>query len=165
MPQLVPLTFDQLYADHAPALRRFSLCLSRDPAEAEEIVSETFFRAWTSPVPTRAATARSYLFTIARNLHYDRLRSQVRHAPLAVTMPSSHAGLEDQAALSQILEKIDTLADAYRMPLLLYSIAGLTYEEIAETLSLAPAVVKVRIHRARLKLTELLQPAHKEIAG
>jgi len=68
--------FSALYKKYAPDVFRFALYLSGSRADAEDITSETFVRVWTSPAPVEAATVKSYLFTIARNLFLQELRKR-----------------------------------------------------------------------------------------
>src|ERR1700723_81330 len=74
--------FSSLYKRYAPDVFRFALYLSSERGEAEDITSETFVRAWTSPEPIEMATVKGYLFTIARNLFLQELRKKSRHVPL-----------------------------------------------------------------------------------
>lgn len=69
--------FAELYEKYAPDVYRFSLYLSGQRAEAEDITSETFVRAWASAEPIRTATVRGYLFTIARNLFLQGIRKKI----------------------------------------------------------------------------------------
>src|ERR1700693_6583661 len=74
--------FSALYKKYAPDVYHFALYLSGERGEAEDITSETFVRAWTSPEPIEMATVKGYLFTIARNLFLQGLRKKSRHVPL-----------------------------------------------------------------------------------
>src|ERR1700674_1597160 len=64
--------FSALYKKYAPDVFRFALYLSGDRSQAEDLTSETFVRAWTSPEAIEVATVKAYLFTIARNLFLAR---------------------------------------------------------------------------------------------
>jgi DNA-directed RNA polymerase specialized sigma24 family protein len=75
---------------------RFTLYLSGDQSWAEDIVSETFVRCWTSPEPIRTATVKSYLFAIARNLYLRELNRRARHTELNAALPDS-GNLEEWA--------------------------------------------------------------------
>jgi RNA polymerase sigma factor (sigma-70 family) len=70
--------FERLYIEHAPAVRRLVRFLGADADLADDIVAETFARAWTASSPIRHETVRAYLFTIARNLH-RRTAARARH--------------------------------------------------------------------------------------
>src|ERR1039457_6010421 len=76
------IDFSSLYKKYAPDVFRFALYLSSERGEAEDITSETFVRAWTSPEPIEMATVKGYLFTIARNLFLQELRKKSRRIAL-----------------------------------------------------------------------------------
>ena len=89
--------FSTLYKKYAPDVFRFALYLSGDRSQAEDITSETFVRAWTSPEPIEVATVKGYLFTIARNLFLHAQRRKSRHAQLDAELPDPQAGPYVQA--------------------------------------------------------------------
>ncbi|HEY3811937.1 MAG TPA: sigma-70 family RNA polymerase sigma factor [Caulobacteraceae bacterium] len=148
--------FQVLYERYAPDVRRFALYLSGDPAIADDITSETFVRAWTAPGPLRAETVKAYLFTIARNLYRDTLRRARRHAVLDESIPdesaSAESRAEDRSQLGLVMAEIQKLTEIDRAALLMRAQEQMSYQEIARALGLTVAVIKVRIHRARLKL-------------
>jgi RNA polymerase sigma-70 factor (ECF subfamily) len=151
--------FHALYERYAPLVRRFALLLCGDPWLADDITSETFVRAWTTPGPVRQETVKAYLFTIVRNLYRDSLRQTRRHTALSETLPDKHARARDQAGirseLQLVLAAMQKLPEVDRAALLMRAREGMSYEEIAQALGLSLASVKVKIHRARLKLMQL----------
>jgi DNA-directed RNA polymerase specialized sigma24 family protein len=76
-----------LYKKYATDIFGFTLYLSGERGEAEDITSETFVRVWTSSEPIEMATVRGYVFTIARNLFLQGLRKKSRHAKLDQQLP------------------------------------------------------------------------------
>lgn len=137
----------------------------RDHAWADDLLQEVLVRAlrdahryddrW--PVPV-------WLFRIARNLALDLLRREGRHrrrndavaardaaAPSAVTTAEHH---EFQVALEDALQE---LPETFRTVFLLRDGEGLSYEEIAEVLSISVKTVSSRLHRARQQLRILLR--------
>jgi len=144
-------TFHSLYEAHARDVFRFARFLTGSDDAAADITSETFLRAWAGRETVRVETAKAYLLAIARNLCRDRGRraQQWRAAPMPdrVVAPNAEAALELQRAL----DAIDALPIEYREPLLLAA-SGVTYEEIGRMLGVAAGTVKIRVHRARLKL-------------
>lgn len=148
--------FSALYQKYAPDVFRFALYLCGNRAEAEDITSETFVRAWTSPEPIRAATLRGYLFTIARNLFLQGLRKSKRHVELSEEVRDPQASpqtqAEDKAEFRAVLAGLQRLPEADRAALAMRAFEGMHYEEIAQALGIPLATVKVKIHRARLAL-------------
>lgn len=148
--------FSTLYRRYAPDVFRFALYLSGDRHSAEDITSETFVRAWTSPEPIRTATVKSYLLTIARHLHLQGLRRSRRHVELDETLrdprPGPHAEAERSSQLDAVLAELGRLPEVDRAALLLRAVEGLPYDEIAQALGISLSAVKVKIHRARAAL-------------
>jgi RNA polymerase sigma-70 factor (ECF subfamily) len=153
------MDFISLYEKHAPDVYRFALYLSGERGEAEDITSEAFVRAWTSPSPIEMATVKSYLFTIARNLFLQGLRKRSRHVALDEELRDSQAGpyaqAEQKEKLHSVMAELQKLPEASRSALLMRAVDGMAYEEIAQVLGLSLAAVKVKIHRARLALAGL----------
>jgi len=158
--------FGDLYGKYAPDVFRFALYLSGDRGEAEDITSETFVRAWTSPTPIRAATVKGYLFTIARNLYLQRLRGRSRHVALDEGIPDAQAGpherAESKAEYEAVIGGLQRLPEADRAAVLMRAVDGMPYEEIAQALKLSLGAVKMKIHRARLALAGLARRGKRE---
>ena len=100
--------FSSLYKKYAPDVYRFALYLSSERGEAEDITSETFVRAWTSPEPIEMATVKGYLFTIARNLFLQGLRKKTRHVALDEELRDPRAGPYVQAEQKEKLRSVMT---------------------------------------------------------
>lgn len=152
--------FEALYRRYARDVYRFSLYLCGEHATAEDITSETFVRAWNASGEIRAATAKAYLFAIARNCYREGLRrarpGSGGHAELDARV-ADPAALPDAATagrseLSRTMAVLVELPEADRTVLLLRAQEEWSYEEIAQATGLSLAAVKVKIHRARLRL-------------
>jgi RNA polymerase sigma-70 factor, ECF subfamily len=157
------------------AVHRFALRLTRNTAEAEDLVQETFLRAFRSWEQfERGTNCRSWLFTICRNTHlHERERASTRYE-IAETdaMGDDDAArpLLDQRARGtrspddffeqiiddRLIEGIDALPDEFRETLILSDLADLNYAEIAEVLDVPVGTVKSRLFRARRQLRETL---------
>jgi RNA polymerase sigma-70 factor (ECF subfamily) len=151
--------FSSLYKKYAPDVYRFALYLSNERGEAEDITSETFVRAWTSPEPIVMATVKSYLFTIARNLFFQGLRKKARHFSLNDELRDPQAGpyvqAEQKEKLHSVMMELQRLPEASRSALLMRAVDGMAYEEIAQVLGISLSAAKVKVHRARLALVGL----------
>jgi len=154
--------FEALYERYARDVYRFALCLCGERAAAQDITSETFVRAWNASGPIRAATAKAYLFTIARNCFLESLRGSDaytgRHAELDENLPDSavrpDAAAAGRSELNRVMTALRELPEIDRTVLLLRAQEEWSYEEIAQATGLSLAAVKVKIHRARLRLAE-----------
>ena len=153
--------FSTLYKKYAPEVFRFALYLSGDRSQAEDITSETFVRAWTSPEAIQAATVKGYLFTIARNLFLHGLRRSSRQVPLPMELPDPQASPYTQAEQKEefraLLAGLQQLPEIDRAALLMRALDGMPYEEIARALNISLSSAKVKIHRARLALAGIRQ--------
>jgi RNA polymerase sigma-70 factor (ECF subfamily) len=151
--------FHSLYQTYAPQVHRFALFLCGDAMLADDITSETFVRAWTSRGKIRESTVKAYLFTIARNLYRDYLRRNRRLEELEDTMedrgPSLQSQTEHKAELDAVMLALRQLPEVDRAALLMRAQEEMPYEEIAEALQVPLTTVKVKVHRARLKLMQV----------
>lgn len=155
--------FAALYRDHAAHVHRFALYLSADRSLADDLVSEAFVRVWTARERVELTTVRGYLFAIVRNLFLQHRNRQRCNGPLDERIPDDRPGPEARAAgqsrLRIVLAALDTLREIDRAAVLMRADGGLPYEEIAAALGISAAAAKVKVHRARLKLAEVLEPA------
>ncbi len=148
--------FHSLFERYSQDVYRFALYLSGDPSLAEEIAQETFVRVWVMPGEVRGVTVKAYLLTIARNLYLAERRRAARHVALDSDLPDPKPGPEAGAwgrqELDAVLVALQGLPEADRTALLMHAQDGLSYAAIASALGLSTAAVKVRVHRARIKL-------------
>lgn len=155
-----PTSFSELYRRHAQDVFRFAFWLCGDADDARDITSETFVRVWTSEQPIRELSVKAYLFTIARRLHLQHRRRSVRRAPLtedaAGTSRDTERSIEDRSELEHVLRGMHALPEQDRAILIMHAAEELKHEEIAAAMGLSIAAVKVRIFRARAKLSALV---------
>lgn len=152
------MDFHDLFERYAPHVRRFAVFLCGDHALADDITSETFVRAWATQDKIVQETVKAYLFAIARNLYHDALRHSKRLAPLGEAPVGQRSRLEAdyeiRSELSSVMSSISALPELERAALLMRVQDGMPYEEISQVLKVSVNTVKVRVHRARLKLME-----------
>lgn len=153
--------FDELVGVFHQDMYRYAAWLCRDKAIAEDVVQEALFRAWKSLDSLREdAAAKQWLLTIVRreNARYFE-RRRLETVDVDNLTPSQEAILaevpDDQ--LDELREAIYELEDDYREPLVLQVLMGFSTNEIAEQMGLKQGAVLTRLHRARLKLKELVQ--------
>ncbi len=144
--------FHNLYEAHSRDVYRFARFLTGSDDDAAEITSETFLRAWVGRERIRVATAKAYLLAIARNLARDRGRFASRWPDTPVPEQFVAPNAEARIELQRTLDAIRALPIEYREPLMLAAI-GVDYEDIGGVLGITVSTVKIRVHRARLKLT------------
>lgn len=155
------ISFEELYQRYSQDVFRFAFYLCGDRAQAEDIASEAFVRLWTAPEPLRPATVKAYLFAIARNLYLHERRSSARREQIDDAIPDPaidpEASAGQKEALRAVFQGLKQLAEVDRSALLMRAMHEMPYEEIAAVLSLPLSTVKVKVHRARVKLAQFLE--------
>lgn len=169
-------SFEQEALPHLDAVYRFALRLTGSPADAEDLVQETFLRAYRSwDHYTLGTRAKSWLFTICRNAFLRQRQQENRRgeviqqastpeAPLF--MPAYQddpegrffSGLVDET----ILAHIDQIPAEFREVVLLSDLEGLSYAEIADLLQIPLGTVKSRLFRGRKLLQKVLYDYARE---
>jgi RNA polymerase sigma-70 factor (ECF subfamily) len=151
--------FHELYERHWHDVYRFALFLSGNRAQAEDLASDTFMRAWTARGPIREPTVRAYLLTITRNLWRDMKRREARLVPLEAAPVAAVAARGDALAeLGWTERQLALIAAGDRAALMLVARDGLSYEEVARRLDISVGAVKSRVFRARQALGALREP-------
>jgi len=153
------LTFHEIYERHSKDVYRYAYWLSGSADDADDITSETFARAWVGREDIRTETVKAYLFAIARNLYLKGLRHSNRQMDLnprhADPKPAPEQQVESKLELDRALALVQSLPEVDRAAFLLRIQHELPYDEIARILQLPLTTIKVKIHRARLKLAAL----------
>ena len=153
-------------------LYRLARGILRNDSEAEDVVQETYVRAFTHLEDFRGdSSLATWLARIAMNEALGRLRRQRPTVDLNTLAPGvleaqiiqfpHSAPSEDpeksmaQRQIQQVVEHaIDELPDAFRIVFITRVIEGMNVEETAEILGLKPVTVKTRLHRARTMLRD-----------
>ncbi len=154
------IDFDELYQSYAADVHRFAFWLSGDAGIAEEATAETFARAWTHHGTLRLPTVKAYLLAIARNVvrgHYRRSRHSAElDEQAADPTPDAQRSLLGREALASVQRAFGSLPEKDRAAFLLRVEHELPYAEIATTLGISLSAAKVKVHRARLRLSAAL---------
>jgi RNA polymerase sigma-70 factor (ECF subfamily) len=144
-----------------PALRRYGLVLTRDPAEAEELVQEALLRAYEKRGSFRIGSPlRPWLLSILHNRFVDGMRK--RRAEQKLLTATGHLAdqheepvQEHQIRLAQLRQRFLSLPEDQRTALHLIAIEGLAYQEAASTLGIPVGTLMSRLGRARAALRAL----------
>lgn len=156
--------FDQLLRDHWPRLRRFAYSLSRDAADADDLVQAAAERALRSASQWQPGTRfDSWLFRIARNHWIDTVRARARQtARFAPAEEGETIGVDPRPGtdaaidLARAMAALQRLPDEQREVIALILIDGLGYRETADALGLPIGTVSSRLVRGRKALLALL---------
>jgi RNA polymerase sigma-70 factor (ECF subfamily) len=174
------------FGDYLDGLYGYAMVLSRNSAEAEDLVQETCLRALRGMDGLRSgASAKSWLFTILRNIWLNQLRHR-RTAPDVVELdsdgsrpiepadatPDPHSIYVAKVEREQVRAAVQQLPVEFREIIILREYEELSYHEIAAVLDCPSGTVMSRLARARARLRELLPaglmsppPSKKKEAG
>jgi RNA polymerase sigma-70 factor (ECF subfamily) len=150
----------------------YSLCyrILGNPDDAAEATQETFLKVWRNLKGFRGeAMFSTWLYRVATNTAITRQRSRLRRARFemkaedeTLTQLPGPGSVEDAAGAKlqvQALERaLLELPDLYRSAVVLRDVYGMSIEEIAGALKISETAAKVRVHRARKRLKELMYP-------
>ncbi len=153
--------FGILFSRHRGAVCAAVACRVRDRHRVEDVVQDTFLRAFLRLELLRdAANFRSWVLQIARNASVDELRRQLRARPTDVLDDDAVPAVRDDPAelveVRQLVARMDSamtrLATRDRRALVLAARYGCGPAELAVALGVSPGAAKVVLHRARRRL-------------
>jgi RNA polymerase sigma-70 factor (ECF subfamily) len=153
---------------HLDALYNFAMYLTRKPAEAEDLVQETYLRALRFSSRFQPGThLRAWLFQILRNTFLTFYRLREREAPLAEDgvpdwdAPMFHDAPEEGPGVQEVHTDLERallkLPEQFRTVLLLAEIEGMPLDEVAQVMACPVGTVKSRIFRAKERLRAMLK--------
>lgn len=160
--------FGQLYERYAPMVH--GLLLTKVPiGTVDDLVQDVFIRALRRLSALRKrASFGAWLAAIARNLANDYYRRSPREEPWPENeserdIAATPANTDSRTQAVRILNAIRSLPDAYREPLILRFVEGMTGPEIAARTGLTHGSVRVNLHRGMQLLRQSLLPGGHEI--
>lgn len=150
--------FETVVNTYAKDAFRYAFWLCKDRDTAEDIVQESFTRAWKSlDQLTDDNAAKSWLFTILRRENARRFEQyQPKMEALESNEITSQGNYDTSIEAFVLRQALAQLNKEYREPLVLQVIGGYSMEEIAQQLGLSKGAVMTRVHRARQKLRDAL---------
>lgn len=165
--------FEHIALPHLDVVYRIARRLARNDAEADDLVQETFLRAYRAfdSFELRQYGAKPWLLKILHNVFYTRLGREARQPSLADDMSFDDFAAElDQPPASElsadhmdwelmdeeIVAAVQDMSPDYRIVLMLWALDGLTYREIADVCGCAIGTVMSRLYRARQQLGQRL---------
>lgn len=159
------------------ALYAAAMRMTRNRADAEDLLQETFLRAYRGyPNFTDGTNLRAWLYRILTNTYINTYRAKQRRPDQTELdevedlylyrrlggLEAARAGrsaedeLMDLFTDTEVRDAIDALPDNFRMPVLLADIEGFSYKEIAEMMDTPIGTVMSRLHRGRKQLQKSL---------
>lgn len=170
-------TFERDAMEHLPGLFQAALRMTRNRADADDLVQEAYLRAYRGYGGfTEGTNLRAWLYRILTNAYINEYRKAQRRPDETdlddfedFLLFNRLGGLEavqagtstEDLVLSNITddavkEALDELSDSYRMAVLLADVEGFSYKEIAEILDVPIGTVMSRLHRGRKALQSAL---------
>src|SRR5262245_63213096 len=133
--------------------------LVKDPSWSEDVVQETYLRAWESIGTLQDPDAfRGWLFTIARRLSWRHAEVAGRSVAVAELPEKAEAAAEPAEDGERVRAALARLPERYRLPVTLHFVNGMEYGEISRTLGLANGSLRGLIARGTKKLRDDLAP-------
>ena len=141
-------------------LYRYAYWLTHEKQVAEDLVQETFLRAWRALDSLKdEKAAKSWLITILRRENarrFERKRFDMSDYEEATIIDTSSVTTEQEIENQWLRNKISELPPEYSEPLILQVLGGFSGEDIATMLDLNKNTVMTRLFRARNQLKEAL---------
>jgi RNA polymerase sigma-70 factor (ECF subfamily) len=162
---------------YAPQLYSAALRMTRRPADAEDLVQETFLKAYRSfGTFEEGSNLRAWLYRILTNTYINMYRAKQRRPQesdlgdledlylyrrigsieAAVASRSAEDQLFDLFTDDEVKEALEGLPENFRLPVLLADVQGFSYKEIAEMLDIPIGTVMSRLHRGRKAMQRAL---------
>ena len=165
----MPRAFAEIVLPHLDAAFNYARWLTRNDAEAEDVVQDACVRAMRYFSSLRDDDARAWLFAIVRNTWYSRVSR--RASVIEASAPDRALGQQPDDALdpeerllqqytvARVRRALEELPVDFREVIVLREIEGLPYKEIAAIVRVPIGTVMSRLSRARERLTTLLTPS------
>jgi len=176
-------TFADQAMEYAPQLFSAAMRMTRNRADAEDLVQETYLKGFRSfHTFTEGTNLRAWLFRILTNTYINRYRAKQRRpdeTDLADvedlylyhrigTLADASVGRSAEQTLMEMLpddevkSALESLPDNFRLPIVLADLEGFSYKEIAEMLEIPIGTVMSRLHRGRKSMQKMLYEYARE---
>jgi RNA polymerase sigma-70 factor (ECF subfamily) len=161
------ICFEELAVPLFDSLYNFARWMARDPHEAEDLVQETYLKALRAFASFRPGSClRAWMFKILKHTYLNSRTKLERRmtvnvdpeedlAELAIDNQTPYTILASTSESSRLFAAVEKLPKHYREVLLLCEVEEMSYQEIAEELSIPMGTVMSRLARARQRLREL----------
>jgi RNA polymerase sigma-70 factor (ECF subfamily) len=154
------------------SLRAFSLKLTGNSVDAEDLYQDTALRIITNADKYRQGTNfKAWAVTIMRNIFINNYRKKVRRNMIIDQTPNNYYinssdrvvenDGENNMGFNELMKMVDALPDDFRQPFMM-AYEGFKYDEIAEELGSPLGTIKSRIFFARKKLQKMYQESMTE---
>ena len=154
--------FEETVLPHLDAAFNYARWLTRGPAEAEDVVQDTFLKVQLSLTSLRQGTSvEAWVFTIARNETLNVIRRKQGYSGVdpenLPDLTDPHDILESKETACVVHAALNKLKTEYREVIALREFEDLSYADIAGVTGTSPDVVKMRLFRARKALLKVVK--------
>lgn len=157
--------FEAITREYATDIFRYAYWLCGNKAMAEDLVQETFLRAWRSFDKLQdTSKVKSWLITIVRRENarqYERIRPQFADVE-PETIVEKHKDYDTSTEAFALRQALADLDEEYREPLIMQVVGGYSCDDIAAEMGLTRAAVTTRLFRAKRKMRDALGPRHDD---
>lgn len=168
LPPPMTAEFERDALSHLNALYNFAMYLTRNPPEADDLIQETYLRAFRFSHRFQPGThLRAWLFQIMRNTFLTFYRLRERETAIAEDgvpdwdVPMFHDAPDEDSRATEAHTDLERamrqIPEEFRTVLLLAEVEGLPLEEVARVMACPVGTVKSRIFRAKERLRGLLR--------
>ena len=174
-------TFEADIQEFIPQLYSAAMRMTRNPSDAEDVLQEALLKAYRGYHTFTAGTnLKAWLYRILTNTYINKYRKQHRR-PSEVELgelqdlylykrlgetsgatQSAESDMLDAFVDTDVIEALESLPEAFRLPVLLADVDGFSYKEIAEMLDIPIGTVMSRLHRGRKALQKKLWDVAEE---
>lgn len=156
--------FEKAYEEHARGILRHAYFKVKDKEAAEDMVQETFFKAWRNIVDEEGEikNIRAFLYKILNNTIIDYYRTKKEtysleqsfeeNENLAIEENTDEKRLDDEVDNLKLKKYLSEIKEEYREILIMKYMDDLSINEISKITNRSPVNVRVTIHRALLSL-------------
>jgi len=166
---MVSRLFDATVLPHLDAAFNYARWLTRNDAEAEDVVQDACVRALRYFSSLRDDDARAWFFAIVRNAWYSRIARQAKVTSMRPLNGKGESAADDaldpearllqQTTVAHVREALDQLPVDFREVMVLREIEGMSYKEIGSVVQVPIGTVMSRLARGRERLLALLKSA------
>ncbi|AZK47673.1 sigma-70 family RNA polymerase sigma factor [Paenibacillus lentus] len=153
------LTIDKAYREYNSDVYRYLFYLCRNHHTAEDLMQETFCRAWGHLEQLPEKKIKPWLFRVSHNAYIDRLRKESRSSSYEneffnrfVVEETPEICVLREEKRQELYQQLSSLPLSQQQAVLLYDIHGFSYQESANLMEISLAKFKITLYRARQKL-------------
>jgi len=173
--------FEEVALPLQPTLVRMALSMTRHPADAIDLVQETYYKAWRFfPAFREGSDCKAWLTAILRNAYINRYRRRQRRPteiefdewqdidPVYVDEHQRTPAPDEETAIGEglsdeVVDALDQLPSHFRDVVILSDVSGMSYQEVADHVGCPIGTVRSRLFRARTMLRRALDDYAQEV--